>query len=85
MVLCMLAWFLSLALWHRSAWALLWMAVSLIPGWIFFVRLYEERELEIRFGSSYAEYRARTPFLWPRKPQPPESEPRNPSIPEGCG
>jgi protein-S-isoprenylcysteine O-methyltransferase Ste14 len=31
--------------------------------------LYEERELEIRFGQSYREYKARTSFLWPRKPR----------------
>jgi protein-S-isoprenylcysteine O-methyltransferase Ste14 len=40
--------------------------VSVFPGWIFFVKRYEERELEIRFGEFYVDYRARTPFLWPR-------------------
>ena len=75
MLLCTLAWFLSLAQWHQSAWGVLWIAVSVAPGWIFFVRLYEERELEIRFCASYAEYRARTPFLWPRKPRPAEQQP----------
>ncbi len=75
MVLCTLAWFLSLGLWHGSAWGVLWIAVGVTPGWIFFVRTYEERELEIRFGSSYAEYRARTPFLWPRRPRRPRGAP----------
>ncbi|MGD0666072.1 MAG: isoprenylcysteine carboxylmethyltransferase family protein [Bryobacteraceae bacterium] len=65
MVLCTLAWFLSLALWHASPGAVLWLAVSVFPGLIFFVKRYEERELEIRFGASYVDYRARTPFLWP--------------------
>ena len=69
MLLCTLAWFLSLVLWHTSAWGFLWISICVIPGWIFFVRIYEERELLIRFGASYAEYRARTPFLWPRKPR----------------
>jgi protein-S-isoprenylcysteine O-methyltransferase Ste14 len=66
MVLCTFAWFVSLALWHASPGAVLWLAVSVFPGWIFFVKRYEERELEIRFGSSDVDYRARTPFLWPR-------------------
>jgi len=66
MVLCTFAWFLSLALWHPSSAAILWLVVGVFPGWIFFVKRYEERELEIRFGASYASYRARTPFLWPR-------------------
>jgi protein-S-isoprenylcysteine O-methyltransferase Ste14 len=33
-----------------------------------FVKVYEERELEIRFGDSYRTYRSRTPLLFPRKP-----------------
>jgi protein-S-isoprenylcysteine O-methyltransferase Ste14 len=65
MILCTFAWFLSLALWHASPGAVLWLGVSVFPGWIFFLKRYEERELEIRFGSSYASYQARTPFLWP--------------------
>ena len=28
-----------------------------------------ERELEIRFGKAYLEYKARTPLLWPRRPR----------------
>ena len=32
-------------------------------AWILFVRIYEERELEIRFGESYLRYKARTPFF----------------------
>lgn len=27
------------------------------PGWVIFVKYYEERELEIRFGESYTQYR----------------------------
>lgn len=30
-----------------------------------YIRRFEEREMEIRFGQSYADYRARTPFLIP--------------------
>jgi protein-S-isoprenylcysteine O-methyltransferase Ste14 len=69
MVLCTLLWLFSLGLMYRSLWIVVWLAVSVTPGWIFFVRRYEERELQIRFGDSYEEYRARTPFLWPRKPR----------------
>jgi len=68
MVLCTLPWLFSLGLMYRSLWILVWLAVSVTPGWIFFVKRYEERELQIRFGASYDEYKARTPFLWPRKP-----------------
>ena len=33
------------------------------------VKIYEERELELRFGEAYRDYRAKTPFLvpWKRK------------------
>jgi protein-S-isoprenylcysteine O-methyltransferase Ste14 len=70
MLLCSLAWLFSLALWYRSIWLIVWFAVSVAPGWIFFVKRYEERELQIRFGASYEEYKARTPLLWPRRPRP---------------
>lgn len=70
MLLCALAWLLSLGLWYRSLRFVVWLAVSVSPGWIFFVKIYEERELEIRFGSAYRDYRARTPVLWPRQPRP---------------
>jgi protein-S-isoprenylcysteine O-methyltransferase Ste14 len=66
MVLCTLAWFLCLGVWHQSARFILLLALSVVPGWLYFVKVYEERELEIRFGAAYGEYRARTPFLWPR-------------------
>jgi protein-S-isoprenylcysteine O-methyltransferase Ste14 len=69
MLLCTLALLLSVGLRYRSVWFVAWVIVSVSPGWIFFVRKYEERELEIRFGASYVAYRARTPLLWPRKPR----------------
>ena len=58
-----LALLLSVGLWYRSVCILLRAAVSVSPGWVFFVRMYEQRELDIRFGSAYREYRGRTPFL----------------------
>jgi hypothetical protein len=51
------------ALWLQSLHALLWTTLWLTPAWILFVRLYEERELEIRFGESYLRYKAQTPFF----------------------
>jgi protein-S-isoprenylcysteine O-methyltransferase Ste14 len=68
MLLCSLAWLTSFGLMYRSLWFVAWMAIVVSPGWIFLVKTYEERELALRFGNEYERYRARTPFLWPRKP-----------------
>jgi len=35
-------------------------------GILIYIKLIEEKELEGRFGSEYAEYKKRTPFLIPR-------------------
>jgi protein-S-isoprenylcysteine O-methyltransferase Ste14 len=51
------------AVWLQSLHAILWTTLWLAPAWILFVRLYEERELEIRFGEPYLQYKARTPFF----------------------
>jgi len=51
------------AVWLQSLHALLWTILWLAPAWILFVRFYEERELEIRFGESYLQYKAQTPFF----------------------
>lgn len=34
-----------------------------------YIRRFEEREMVLRFGQSYIDYRARTPFLIPRPPR----------------
>jgi protein-S-isoprenylcysteine O-methyltransferase Ste14 len=68
MVLAVITWLLAVGLKLRSALFVLWVLVLVAPAWIVFLRVYEERELEIRFGDAYREYRARTPFLWPRRP-----------------
>jgi protein-S-isoprenylcysteine O-methyltransferase Ste14 len=70
MGLCTFALLLAVGLRYQSQWFLLLLVLCLTPGWVFFVKHYEERELEIRFGPSYVAYRASTPFLWPRKPRP---------------
>ena len=40
--------------------------LALIPAHIFFLKYFEELELELRFGEAYCEYRYRTPFLIPK-------------------
>jgi protein-S-isoprenylcysteine O-methyltransferase Ste14 len=69
MVLVVLALFLSLGIWFRSALFLLWVLVLFAPALLFFVNVFEERELEIRFGASYVEYKSKTPMLFPRRPR----------------
>jgi protein-S-isoprenylcysteine O-methyltransferase Ste14 len=68
MVLAALAFLLSLGIWYRSVLFVLWVLIVFAPALLFFVKVYEERELEVRFGASYLEYRSKTPMLWPRRP-----------------
>jgi len=65
MALAVIACGLSLGIWLRSGLLVLWFLVLFAPALLFFIRVYEERELEIRFGEAYRLYRASTPFLWP--------------------
>lgn len=69
MVLAGLAFLLSLGIWFQSTLFLLWEFILFIPAYLAYVKIYEERELEIRFGASYLEYKSRTPMLFPRKPR----------------
>jgi len=69
MVLATLAWLLSLGVWFQSALFVLWVLILVVPALLFVVRVYEERELELRFGASYLEYKSKTPMLMPRKPR----------------
>jgi protein-S-isoprenylcysteine O-methyltransferase Ste14 len=69
MVLAALAFLLSLGIWFQSALFVLWALALFTPALLFFVKVYEERELEIRFGAPYLLYRSRTPMLLPRKPK----------------
>ncbi|MGA3135825.1 MAG: isoprenylcysteine carboxylmethyltransferase family protein [Terracidiphilus sp.] len=68
MVLAVLAFLLSLGIWFQSVLFVLWVLILFTPALLFFVKVYEERELELRFGTSYLEYKSRTPMLFPRKP-----------------
>jgi protein-S-isoprenylcysteine O-methyltransferase Ste14 len=48
-----------------SSFFTLWSLIAFIPSNIFWLKFVEERELEMRFGQSYREYRQRVPFLIP--------------------
>jgi protein-S-isoprenylcysteine O-methyltransferase Ste14 len=69
MVLTILAFFLSLGIWFQSLLFVLWVTILFSPALLTFVKVFEERELEIRFGASYLDYKSRTPMLFPRRPK----------------
>ena len=69
MVLAALALLISLGLWYQSTFFILWALVLFVPALLVFIKVYEEEELAVRFGTSYLDYKARTPMLFPRKPK----------------
>jgi protein-S-isoprenylcysteine O-methyltransferase Ste14 len=69
MVLATLSWFAAIGLWLQSVPFIAWVVFLLAPAEIEFLKVYEERELEIRFGEPYRAYKAKTAFLWPRRPK----------------
>jgi protein-S-isoprenylcysteine O-methyltransferase Ste14 len=71
MVLATLAFLVSFGLWARSAGFVIWVLALVTPAFLYYVTRFEERELEIRFGASYLDYRARTALLLPRPPRAP--------------
>jgi protein-S-isoprenylcysteine O-methyltransferase Ste14 len=68
MVLAALSFFLSLGIWFQSTLFVVGVLILFAPALLFFVKVFEERELEFRFGASYLEYKSRTPMLIPKKP-----------------
>lgn len=58
---------LSLGLLTGSTALTMYVAIGLIPAHTFFLKFFEERELELRLGPSYVEYRDRVPFLVPSR------------------
>ncbi len=66
MVLATLALGISLGIWFQSVLFVLWVLILFAPALLTYVKVYEERELEVRFGASYLEYKSRTPMLFPR-------------------
>jgi protein-S-isoprenylcysteine O-methyltransferase Ste14 len=67
MVLATIVWLFCLGLCSRSLWFVIWVFVIFSPSLLFFVRHYEERELEIRFGPTYLNYKSHTPMLFPHR------------------
>lgn len=67
MVLGTLAALVSMGLWFQSLLFTAWALLLVSPALLYYVRVYEERELELRFGQPYLEYKARTPILFPRR------------------
>jgi protein-S-isoprenylcysteine O-methyltransferase Ste14 len=49
-----------------SSFATLAVAVLVIPAHLLFLKYFEEKELELRFGDPYLEYKKSVPFLMPR-------------------
>ncbi len=69
MVLASLALLVALGIWYQSVLFIVWAMLLVSPALLFFVKVYEERDLELRFGAPYLEYKARTPMLFPRRPR----------------
>src|SRR3974390_747268 len=65
MVLATLLFLVALALRLRSTSLLTWSLLGAAPAWISMLKIYEERELGIRFGQAYQDYKERTPMLLP--------------------
>jgi protein-S-isoprenylcysteine O-methyltransferase Ste14 len=59
------AFYLGVATWTGSISALI-LALIYPVGILIYIKLVEEKELELRFGAEYLEYKRRTPFLIPR-------------------
>jgi protein-S-isoprenylcysteine O-methyltransferase Ste14 len=59
---------LGLSLMVGSTLLTLYVLLGLIPAHLFFLKFFEEPELELRFGDSYRQYRRSVPFLVPRPP-----------------
>jgi protein-S-isoprenylcysteine O-methyltransferase Ste14 len=57
---------LAFAFISGSTLATLGVLLGLIPAHIFFLKFFEELELELRFGESYKQYKQKAPFLIPK-------------------
>lgn len=49
-----------------STFAVLAVVFGIIPAHLLFLKFFEEKELELRFGDSYLEYKKNVPFLFPK-------------------
>jgi protein-S-isoprenylcysteine O-methyltransferase Ste14 len=59
-------WTLSLSFIFGSKLAMLVVLLGFIPAHIFFLKYFEELELELRFGEAYRQYKQKVPFLIPK-------------------
>ena len=59
-------WTLAVSLGAGSTFLTLVVLLGWIPAHIFFLKYFEELELELRFGESYQEYKESVPFLIPK-------------------
>ena len=57
---------IALGLVTGSTFATLAAVLCIIPSHLIFIKYFEEKELEIRFGESYLEYKKTVPFLIPK-------------------
>lgn len=57
---------LGLAFMLGSTTITLGVILGVIPAHLFFLKYFEEFELELRFGESYLDYKKNVPFLFPR-------------------
>jgi protein-S-isoprenylcysteine O-methyltransferase Ste14 len=58
---------LSLGLISGSRYLTLAVLFGLIPAHLFFLKFFEEQELELRFGAAYRQYKQEVPFLLPKR------------------
>ena len=65
MALGILLFYLGLSVIFNTVSALFIQTLLVLIPWLVFVKIVEEKELEIRFGHEYLEYKKRTPFLIP--------------------
>jgi protein-S-isoprenylcysteine O-methyltransferase Ste14 len=56
---------LALGFLAGSTYFTLWTLIEIMPFHILYIKIFEELELEMRFGQSYIEYKKHTPFLIP--------------------
>lgn len=59
---------LGLSLMLGSTLLTLYVLLGIVPAHLLFLKFFEERELELRFGEAYRQYREEVPFLIPRPP-----------------
>jgi protein-S-isoprenylcysteine O-methyltransferase Ste14 len=60
--------YLGICVWVGSISALV-IVLMLITLLLLYIKRIEEKELAVRFGAEYLEYKRSTPFILPRKPR----------------